>query len=153
VAYPKDKAQHFKQNDVLIDDNEKNCAEWKAAGGIAIHHISAADTIRQLKALDHHKIGRVFVDLDGVMADYNKAYAALGGKPDDKGGKKVNVFKTDPNYPHFYLHLDLMHDAMVLWHYLTTHSHVHEAFEHMSNTVPTPNLVETFETMDRQVQD
>ncbi len=36
---------------ILIDDYGKNCAEWKDAGGIAIHHTSAVKTISELKSL------------------------------------------------------------------------------------------------------
>ena len=36
---------------ILIDDYIKNINEWKAKGGIGVHHTSAGDTIRQLKKL------------------------------------------------------------------------------------------------------
>lgn len=36
---------------VLIDDRLSNIEKWRAAGGIGIHHASAADTIRQLKEI------------------------------------------------------------------------------------------------------
>jgi hypothetical protein len=36
---------------ILIDDHPKNIAEWEQAGGVGIHHKSAANTIRKLKAL------------------------------------------------------------------------------------------------------
>jgi len=36
---------------VLIDDMEKYIEPWKSAGGIAIHHVSAASSVRELKAL------------------------------------------------------------------------------------------------------
>lgn len=38
-------------NSILIDDRKDNIERWKAAGGIGIHHTSAADTIQQLKDL------------------------------------------------------------------------------------------------------
>ena len=38
------------QPNILIDDYEKNIREWEAAGGIAIHHTNAADTINELAA-------------------------------------------------------------------------------------------------------
>ena len=38
-------------NSILIDDREDNIQRWKEAGGIGIHHTSAADTIQQLKDL------------------------------------------------------------------------------------------------------
>ena len=36
---------------LLIDDYIKNVNEWKAAGGMAIHHISPTSTIAELKRL------------------------------------------------------------------------------------------------------
>ena len=36
---------------ILIDDLKQNIDEWRAAGGIAIHHRSASDTIAKLKKL------------------------------------------------------------------------------------------------------
>ena len=36
---------------ILIDDHEQNIAEFRKAGGIGIHHTSAANTIKQLKAI------------------------------------------------------------------------------------------------------
>ena len=36
---------------LLIDDYIKNVNEWKAKGGIGVHHISPSDTIAQLKRL------------------------------------------------------------------------------------------------------
>lgn len=50
------KAAKYKQeyatpNSILIDDRLDNIERWNAAGGIGIHHTSAADTITQLKQL------------------------------------------------------------------------------------------------------
>lgn len=36
---------------ILIDDNETNVLDWNNAGGIAIHHKSAKETIKKLKEL------------------------------------------------------------------------------------------------------
>ena len=36
---------------ILIDDYIKNCNEWKAAGGLAIHHRDPARTAKELKEL------------------------------------------------------------------------------------------------------
>ena len=36
---------------ILIDDMEKYIKPWRAAGGIAIHHVSADASIRELKSL------------------------------------------------------------------------------------------------------
>jgi len=38
-------------NSILIDDRADNIQRWKDAGGIGIHHTSAADTIQQLKKI------------------------------------------------------------------------------------------------------
>ena len=37
---------------ILIDDNEENVNNWEDAGGIAIHHKSTKETIKQLKKLE-----------------------------------------------------------------------------------------------------
>ena len=36
---------------ILIDDHIKNIAEWKKAGGLPVHHISAKNSISQLRKL------------------------------------------------------------------------------------------------------
>lgn len=47
----KNKKEFASPNSILIDDNEININDWKNAGGIAIHHKSANETIKQLKKL------------------------------------------------------------------------------------------------------
>lgn len=48
--FASDKYKHcFYSSDILIDDNEKNINEWNKAGGIGILHISAKETLKQLK--------------------------------------------------------------------------------------------------------
>lgn len=43
---------HFANpNAIIIDDMARNINQWREAGGIGILHISAQDTIRQLKAM------------------------------------------------------------------------------------------------------
>ena len=39
------------EGSVLIDDRQKNLDSWIEHGGIGILHVSAEDTINQLKAL------------------------------------------------------------------------------------------------------
>jgi hypothetical protein len=45
------KQQFSGENKILIDDREDNIEQWKSKGGIGILHISATDTIKQLKEL------------------------------------------------------------------------------------------------------
>ena len=59
---------------------------------------------------------KLWIDLDGVLADYEGEYRRLtGGDPSEKGKVKAARFKT---HPHFYLHLPLLPDAMQLWHFV-----------------------------------
>lgn len=46
-----DKRKHAREGDVLVDDTLKHRHLWEDAGGIFIHHRSAARTIAELKAL------------------------------------------------------------------------------------------------------
>lgn len=45
------KQQYASPTSILIDDRQKNIDQWEAAGGIGIHHTSAANTLKQLKQL------------------------------------------------------------------------------------------------------
>jgi 5'(3')-deoxyribonucleotidase len=49
--YSKDKWQHCKPGDILIDDRISNIDEWRTAGGIAIHHVSIDKTLFALQNL------------------------------------------------------------------------------------------------------
>lgn len=49
--YSKDKWQHCQPSDILIDDRASNIDEWRAAGGIAIHHTNIDTTLAQLQFL------------------------------------------------------------------------------------------------------
>jgi 5'(3')-deoxyribonucleotidase len=51
VRKSENKAEFAAANHILIDDRAKSIDPWVAAGGIGILHVSAADTIRQLKEL------------------------------------------------------------------------------------------------------
>jgi ribulose bisphosphate carboxylase small subunit len=65
VNYPNDKWKHATPGAVLVDDNQKNCDQWVHAGGTAIHHVSADDTIRKLRALlGHHDTVHVVETFD-----------------------------------------------------------------------------------------
>lgn len=46
-----EKARFAQPGAVLVDDMLPNCLEWEKAGGIAILHTSAADTINRLKEI------------------------------------------------------------------------------------------------------
>lgn len=46
---PKHKSEFASPNSILIDDRESNIEQWKEAGGIGILHISADNTIKELK--------------------------------------------------------------------------------------------------------
>lgn len=51
VEKSKLKANYAEPNHILIDDRTKSTRPWKQAGGIAIQHKSAAQTIKKLKEL------------------------------------------------------------------------------------------------------
>lgn len=51
LANAVDKQNYSGENQILIDDREKNIEQWRSKGGIGILHTSAADTIKQLKEL------------------------------------------------------------------------------------------------------
>ena len=44
----RDKHKHMKPGDVLVDDREKHRAAYEEAGVVFVHHMNAADSIRQL---------------------------------------------------------------------------------------------------------
>jgi hypothetical protein len=45
----RDKRDHAKEGDVLVDDQKKHAHLWEEAGGIFVHHKNAADTIEKLQ--------------------------------------------------------------------------------------------------------
>ena len=49
--YSIDKWHHCQSGDILIDDRPSNIDEWRAAGGIAIHHTAIDSTLFQLSKL------------------------------------------------------------------------------------------------------
>jgi hypothetical protein len=51
LAQAKDKQNYACKDCILIDDRPSNIDQWRSQGGIGILHISASDTIRQLKEL------------------------------------------------------------------------------------------------------
>lgn len=65
--------------------------------------------------------GTIFVDMDGVLADFTTAVTAATGKPfesfrtaAEKEWRDTKLYNT----PHFWSNIPLMHDAMYLWNYL-----------------------------------
>ena len=50
--YSKDKWRHCRPGDILIDDRASNIQEWRAAGGIAIHHTNIDTTLQELSNLN-----------------------------------------------------------------------------------------------------
>ena len=51
LAQAKDKQNYAQKNRILIDDRPSNIDQWRSQNGIGILHITASDTIRQLKEL------------------------------------------------------------------------------------------------------
>lgn len=49
--FSKDKWRHCLAGDILIDDRASNIDEWRAAGGIAIHHKNIKATLFELNKL------------------------------------------------------------------------------------------------------
>jgi 5'(3')-deoxyribonucleotidase len=49
--HAKDKQNHAKPGDILIDDQKRNIEQWITAGGIGIHHTSAESSLSELFGL------------------------------------------------------------------------------------------------------
>ena len=47
------KREHCHPGDALVDDRDKHRHLWEAAGGVFVHHKTAADSIRQLRELGY----------------------------------------------------------------------------------------------------
>ena len=45
----RDKRNHAKEGDVLVDDNDKFRHLWEGAGGIFVHHKNAAQSVEELR--------------------------------------------------------------------------------------------------------
>jgi 5'(3')-deoxyribonucleotidase len=58
----------------------------------------------------------IYIDLDGVLADYAGEYRRrTGGDPEEKGKIKAARLKA---HPHFYRNLPVLPDALELWSFL-----------------------------------
>lgn len=66
---------------------------------------------------------RLFVDLDGVLADFDRRVVELTGRaPDAIQPKRLLwVAISPPRCPDFYASLDMMPDAKELWEYVSPH--------------------------------
>lgn len=53
VCLRHEKAAFARPSAILVDDTSGNCDEWVKAGGVAILHVSAAQTIKELKDLGY----------------------------------------------------------------------------------------------------
>lgn len=51
ICKRKEKQNYASSKAILIDDDDRNISEWKAAGGVAIQHINAKTTIMKLKGV------------------------------------------------------------------------------------------------------
>jgi len=59
---------------------------------------------------------KLFLDLDGVLADFDRGVEAVTGKRPDQQHIR-QMWKALAKEPDFYGTLDMMHDAQVLWEF------------------------------------
>jgi len=59
---------------------------------------------------------KLFLDLDGVLADFDRGVEAVTGKRPDQLSVR-QMWKALAREPDFYGTLDMMHDAQVLWEF------------------------------------
>jgi len=81
------KYKYADKNSILIDDREKNIKKWKKAGGIAIHHKSLTDTLKELnkimsedKKSDKRKKEAKFIKINPYDAIVQEAVRELGSR-------------------------------------------------------------------------
>lgn len=63
---------------------------------------------------------RLFLDLDGVLADFDRGVKAVTGKRPDQLPRKA-MWRALEQAPDFYGTLEMMHDAQVLWDFCRPH--------------------------------
>ena len=59
---------------------------------------------------------KLFLDLDGVLADFDRGVEAVTGKRPDQLSVK-RMWQALAKAPDFYGTLEMMHDAQVLWEF------------------------------------
>ena len=65
----------------------------------------------------------LFLDLDGTLADFDTAYAAIAGQSPNRQADDVDWQKVVA-VPHFYRNLPPMHDMPLLWAYVASYKPV-----------------------------
>jgi len=63
---------------------------------------------------------KLFLDLDGVLADFDRGVEAVTGKRPDRLPVR-QMWKALARAPDFYGTLEMMHDAQVLWEFCRPH--------------------------------
>lgn len=67
---------------------------------------------------DEEQQYKLFVDLDGVLANFEKGVLDVTGFPINKQKSNSQMWKALYQHGNFYAELDMMADAMVLWNYV-----------------------------------
>jgi hypothetical protein len=101
------KQDYATPNSILIDDREDNIQRWKDAGGIGIHHTSAASTIQQLKDIMSNNLNENYKPEDEIFSAYHGRYVFNVSKAYDlikKGKIKTVIQKRDYPIMHHMAH-------------------------------------------------
>lgn len=98
-----DKAKYAEKDAILIDDREKNTKAWEKAGGIAILHKNARDTLDKLgEILSKMKTAAIRVDPDSpeekVQLGKMRGGRGTGIVPPKKGGKYTKKQRRREKY-------------------------------------------------------
>lgn len=87
-------------------------------------HILLKDIIKEVESEEEKNpsIVQVYVDMDGVLVDMEKGFAAISGglKPKEYEAKngKSSFWKLIARHPNFWIELEQMPDAKVLWEFV-----------------------------------
>jgi cytidyltransferase-like protein len=101
------KQDYATPNSILIDDRADNVQRWKDAGGIGIHHTSAANTIQQLKDIMGGDLNENYKPEDEIFSAYHGRYVFNVSKAYDlikKGKIKTVIQKRDYTIMHHMAH-------------------------------------------------